>query len=236
MKFGKTFSIAICVLILTTVGCSEGPNYNEYLPYIVTKVGKTVMYEYVGTEAIPDNLRTLIGGKDGNGKECTFSSVSIGKPEGACNNLTNVRLGNVVYVSIGSFRENIYTSSYIDCPRCSNIDLELLSNKAREAFNNSDLGTVETKINTVALGVKILDQKVDSNMKQTVDAVKRVDDKVRATNTDLHEVVVEVQRHKKVIDEAQKAPQYERSSKPKPKEPEAITIQTNDNQFQFLDN
>lgn len=238
--------LLMLVMAFMLAACGDDPKREDFLPYMVTKVGDQAEFTYVGPEnVIAANAEVITLGYDSHyGKNCILrtsrsAQESSGTAIELCRAYSDVRLGNVVRLYVGNVRsDGAYMHHYIDSLQSGNVDTERLLAAAQLAASNSNIGLISNRIDGLGELIKVVDTKVDANMEMTVGAVRAVNAKVDANGDQIEVVMGNVSANTKTIKNANR--QYEEGKekttklKPKPVE-QTITIKSSDaNPFEFI--
>lgn len=248
-KMSKLNSIKMLLIAFASAallgGCNETADRSDYLPYLVTKVGKQVELRYIGEDdIIPLVHYTITHGEYAvNSNRCNLRSTKV---QGAnrdgyapCDRFSDVKLGNVLTIRIDHLKgDNQIKYPNLSCRKCGNINTERLASASSIAHANTEIGTVSQRIDGVETAIKFIDKKVDENMDMTVAAVKKVHRLTKGNAEDIDAIGNQVMKHKKVIDEAQREMAYEepkRNGVSLPSDNTGLTLEhSTDNRFDFL--
>lgn len=226
--------------------CSDDKKRDDYLPYMVTKVGDQAEFTYIGPDNVVSKKAEVMGvGYDHiTRNNCWLRTSRSGNaPKGSkiklCSYISDVKLGNVVRITHSHVSsEGVYNSAYINSISAGHVDTERLLAAAQLAASNSNVGLMSTRIDGLGELIKVVDTKVDANMAMTVGAVKAVNEKVDANGDQIEVVMGNVSSNTRTIKNANR--KYEESKKkttklkPMPVE-QTITIKSSDeNPFGFI--
>lgn len=204
----KIFKVLCVVFVLGLVGCAE-KDYSKSLPYMVTKIGKKVELTYVGVEPIPDYRRTISKGsfyQNNKWYECNLHTLRFKEAKTEdytpCSKTSVTSLGRMYYFEAHEFRQDhssILNHGYLTAGTLPERDPELLLKSAEMAMKNSTTGILservtdlEGSVEYIEKSVQEVDEKVEKNLSDTVEAMRKVNNKINNTSSNLAETATQV--------------------------------------------
>lgn len=191
--------VALVTIWFTTKGDDSS---NEKLSYLVTKTGLRVELVYLGDKkTVPESWYTITKGMDSLGICALQTQGTTIKPY--CQERSHLQPGNIATIA----RQDLtlsghYKDESIHCSSCGKSSLEGLYEATKQALNEQKQIPLSDRVDKIEKNVEVLDEtvkttsqeldkKIDNNLQDTVQAVKKVYSRVQENTQEIQKNTVD---------------------------------------------